>query len=82
MKKSEKMKKIMFCSRFVVRNTELTVFDSRTANEGSKNESTTRGHPGRSRSRGPGGHKWPERTEKAQKGHFGGFCSIFVVRNT
>jgi hypothetical protein len=57
-----------FCTIFRVKNSETTLFDSTSANEGLKNNSTTRKHPGRSHHRGTRGHKWPERAKKERKG--------------
>jgi hypothetical protein len=66
--KGQKGPKRPFGAILLVKNSEITVFVSKSANEGLKNNSTTRKHPGKSHHRGTRGHNWPERAKKGQKG--------------
>ena len=57
-----------FWTILLVKNSEITVFDSKSANECLKNNNTTRKHPGRRHQKGTKDQKWPERATKGQKG--------------
>jgi hypothetical protein len=59
----------------------FTIFDSTSANECLKNESTTRKQLGRSHHRGTRGHKWPERARKGKKGQTGLLGTILLIKN-
>ena len=79
---AEKASNGLFGCFLRVNNSEITGFDSKSANECLKNKSTTRKHPGRSHHRGTRGHKWPERARKGQQGPKRPFWTILLVRNS